>query len=87
MTNDEFDNSTVPNGIWLTLNERKSMGLSDEYVIIYATGDGTYYALDTAHVDDAGENPVVALSPDGQQLEIIAEDFGKFFYDTIHAIL
>ena len=87
LINEEFENSTIPNGIWLTLNERKNMGLAKEYIIIYATGDGTYYALDTANKDHTGESPVVALAPNGKVLEIIAEDFGKFFYDIINSVL
>ncbi len=27
---DDFENSTVPNGIWLTLNERRTANLSEE---------------------------------------------------------
>ncbi len=87
LINGEFDDSTLPNGIWLTLRERDEMGLPNEYVIIYATGDGNYCALDTANIDDAGECPVVSLSANGARVEVVAEDFGKFFYDTITAVL
>jgi hypothetical protein len=87
LINEEFTDSTVPNGIWLTLNERKNIGLSKEFVIIYSTGDGTYYALDTSRTGNDGECPVVALTPDGQTIEDVAEDFGKFFYDTVNAAL
>lgn len=86
LISDEFIDSTVPNGIWLTLNERKNINLPEEHVIIYATGDGTYYALDTSQINESGECPVVALSSEGQRVEIIAEDFGQFFYNTVSLV-
>ena len=64
LINDNFEKSTVPNGIWLTLNERRSIDLDPAYVIVGDGGDGTYYALDTRQVDAAGENPVMRLSVD-----------------------
>ena len=84
---DKFLKSTVPNGIWLTMNERQKIGLSNDYVIVLARGDGTYNAIDTSRIGDEGECPVVLLSPDGQKLEDVSEDFGKFFYDTISVVL
>ena len=87
LISDEFENSAIPNGIWLTLNERENIGLPNEFIIIYSTGDDTYYALDTSRTGDEGECPVVALSPDGQKIEDVAEDFGKFFFDTVNEVL
>jgi cell wall assembly regulator SMI1 len=87
LINDEFVNSTVPNGIWLILNERKNISLSKDYVLISATGNGNYYALDTAHINDAGECQVISLSLNGEKLEVVAEDFGNFLYNTINAVL
>lgn len=79
--NENFENSSIPNGIWLTLDERKS-GLPDNLIVIYATGDGAYYALDAAQRNDSGEYAVVAWTPGASKemgdSEKIAEDFGEF---------
>ncbi|MBN2843094.1 MAG: SMI1/KNR4 family protein [Sedimentisphaerales bacterium] len=85
--NEEFVNSGVPNGIWLTLNERHNIGLSSELVIVHTSGDGTYHAIDTSKVGDSGENPIVLLSPNGEKIKDISEDFGKFFYETLRIAL
>src|SRR5437762_6151665 len=69
LINDNFEKSTVPNGIWLTLNQRRTIGLNRSYVIIADGGDGTYYALDTRQADEEGETPVVRLSVDGRYSE------------------
>ena len=85
--NDEFNNSSVPNGIWLTLNERNNISLQKKLIVIYATGDGTYYAIDTSRIDNDGECPVVSLSVNGEIIENIAPNFGKFFLDTVSQVI
>jgi hypothetical protein len=87
LINDNFEKSTLPNGIWLTLAERGTIGLSPAYVIVGDGGDGTYYALDTRKADAAGENPVVRLSVDGKQSEQVAESFGSYFLNAIRAVV
>jgi len=57
-----------------------------------ALGQGSYFALDTAKTDERGECPVVSFTPGlsksfGEDLEIVAPDFGRFFLDTIRADL
>lgn len=87
----DFVNSSVPDAIWLTLDERKSSGLPEDFVIVYATGDGVYYSLDCSRRNDAGECPVVAWVPGaskkGDSLEYIAEDYGRFLLETIDQAL
>lgn len=83
LINDNFEKSTVPNGIWLTLNERRSIGLDPAYVIIGDGGDGTYYALDARQVDSYGESPVMRLSVDGKQSEKVANDFGSYLLNAV----
>jgi antitoxin YobK len=86
LINEQFEDSSVPNGIWLTLNERRLSNIPKSLVLIYATGDGTYYAIDTSKRDKENECPVVVwhpLSKPDDSLETVATDFGKFFYDTI----
>ena len=87
LINDNFEKSTVPNGIWLTLNERHAIGLHSAYVIVGDGGDGTYYALDTRHVDSAGEVPVVQLSVDGQHSEKVADSFGDYLLEAVRAVV
>lgn len=87
LINDNFEKSTVPNGIWLTLNERHSINLDPAYVIVGDGGDGTYYALDTGQADSYGESPVMRLSLDGKQSKKVANDFGSYFLNAVSATL
>jgi len=83
LINENFENSTVPNGIWLTLNERRVIGLYPAYVLIGDGGDGTYYGLDTHQLGKNGEAPVVRLSVDGRQSEKVADSFGDYFLEAV----
>lgn len=86
ITRDEFVNASVPNGIWLTLDERRTSDLPANLILIYSLGDGTYFALDAAQADDASEYPVVAWplgAKRNDELEVISTDFGDFFLETI----
>lgn len=89
--NGDFEKSSVPDAIWLTLDERKSSGLPESLVIIYATSDGVYYALDFSSRNEDGECPVVAWIPGvskrGDHLEDMAEDYGQFLLRTIEKSL
>ena len=87
LINDNFEKSTVPNGIWLTLNERRSIGLDPAYIIIGDGGDGTYHALDTRKVDSAGEAPVVLLSVDGRHSKQVDDNFGAYLLKVVTDIV
>jgi hypothetical protein len=87
LINDDFEKSAVPNGIWLTLNERRAIELYPAYVIVGDGGDGTYYALDTRQVDGAGEVPVVLLSVDGRHSEKVADSFGDYLLKSVRAVI
>ncbi len=87
LINDNFTRSSVPNGIWLTLNERQSMGLDHRYILIGDNGDGSYYAIDTKTVDGAKEAAVVHLSADGQSRQWVADSFGSYFLDSVKAVV
>lgn len=86
--NDEFEVSSVPNGVWLTLNERRESDLPDEFAIVGSTGDGDYYCVD---VRNGEESPVSVyqpgLPPDQQRGELAAQDFGKFLLEGVRAEL
>ncbi|HHY84533.1 MAG TPA: SMI1/KNR4 family protein [Verrucomicrobia bacterium] len=87
LIDDEFESSTVPNGIWLTLKERREIGLHPAYVLIGEGGDGTFYALDTRQAGKSGEAPVVQLSVDGKQSERVAESFGDYFLEAVQGVV
>jgi len=82
---DDFENSSVPDAIWLTLEERKS-GLPQSLVLVYATGDGAYYGIDTSQVDSSGECPVVSYEMNGS-MEKIADDYGAFLLSELKTVL
>jgi hypothetical protein len=83
----DFTNSTAPNGIWLTLDERTTYALPSQFVIVGDTGMGEWYALDTQEKDANGESPVLILWPDGwQTVEVTAADFGSFFWDSVKRV-
>jgi hypothetical protein len=74
------DGFGVPNGIWLTLDEREKWNLPHHFIIIGDTGDGDWYALDSSQPNSEGEYPVVICCYDGDtyHTEKIHEDFGEF---------
>lgn len=83
---DDFENSSVPDAIWLTLDERRVSDLPRNLIIVYDLGEGTYYALDTIKRHKDGECHVVAWVPgimDNQGLDVVAEDFGELFLNTV----
>jgi len=82
---DDFENSGVPDAIWLTLEERKS-GLPENLILVYATGDGAYYAIDTSQVDPRGECAIVSYEADGT-VNKIANDYGEFILSKLKSIL
>ncbi len=87
----DFRHSGVPDAIWLTLDERKKSKLPLSFVIIYAASDGSYYALDCSRWSDVEECPIVVwipgISKEGDCLEEIAEDYGKFLLETIEQVV
>ncbi len=85
--NDKFEGSSVPNAIWLTLSERRNMGLNHAYILIGDGGAGNYYEIDTRNSDEVGENPVVSLSVDGRECEPLASSFGEYLLDAVQAVI
>jgi hypothetical protein len=76
----DFESGPIPNGIWLTLDERRVSKLPANLLVIASTGDGAYYCLE---LRGGREGPVViyqpGLPPEEQLLERVADDFGQFF--------
>jgi hypothetical protein len=82
---ENFIDSSVPDGIWMTLRGRREWDLPHAFVVIYFDGGTSYYALDTSRFDETGECPVIAwtpgLSQEGDRLEEISHDFGSFLLE------
>jgi antitoxin YobK len=87
LINVDFLNASVPNGIWLTLDERKASKLPLPLLLVSETGDGGYYAIDTSRQDSQGESPVIVwfpgLSKIEGKVEEVAEDFGAFMFQRL----
>lgn len=79
VVDDEFEDSSVPNGVWLTLNERRENGLSSKLIIVGSTGDGDYYCIEQRGGE---ESPVIVCQTgvplERQHGEEVAQDFGEF---------
>ena len=88
---DNFTDSAVPDGIWMTLRGREAWGLPRSMVVVYGDGFGGYFVLDTAKTDEDGECPVLVWQPGrserSEELEFIAPDFGSFFLETARRAL
>jgi antitoxin YobK len=84
---DDFQNGTVPDAIWLTWDERKISNLDKRLLLIGQSNEG-YYALNTSKMIEE-ECEVVDWIPntDTGLLEVIATDFGSFFLDEIKEVL
>jgi len=88
LIDDDFENSSVPDAIWLTLNERNESSLPHALILVGSTGDGGYYAIDRSRIDTQGESPVVEwwpLESPSTEPRPIAEDFGQFLLQQLQA--
>jgi cell wall assembly regulator SMI1 len=83
----DFQESTIPDGIWLTLSERQDSELPKSLVIVHSTGDGDYVAIDTSKRTAESENPMVlwhpGVSTTDDELEEVSDDFGQFFLELV----
>jgi len=87
VTTDNFVNAAVPNGVWLTLEDRAQGWIPPSYYEIYDTGVGSRYCLDLAKRDDQGECPVLeyypGLPPEVQPAEPVATSFGTLLLNLV----
>ena len=77
IVNENLATGPVPNGIWLTLDQRAKFSLPKQFVIIQSTGFGGWYAIDTSKENHIGECPVVLVDVFQQAIETVALDFGE----------
>ncbi|MGL4825501.1 MAG: SMI1/KNR4 family protein [Alphaproteobacteria bacterium] len=87
VTEYKYENSSYGGVVWNVLNLRENFSFPHHLIAIYNVGEGTTYCLDTSQMNESGECPVVAWPLGGYEetpvLEIVAEDFGKFFLDRV----
>lgn len=81
----DFEKGPVPDGVWLTLKQRRAGTLPQNLLIVGDTGDGGYYCLE---LEKGQETPVIIYWPgfparQQQHAETVAEDFGEFFLGQI----
>lgn len=82
---DKFENSSVPNGIWLTLDERQNSDMPGKLIAI-AQGYEGYLVLDASRPNAEGEYPVLEWipgNPDNSD-EVNYEDFGAFLLNCVN---
>lgn len=85
--NEDFENSSVPNGIWLTLNERNVASLPESVIIVADNGVGGWYAIDASQKNATGDSPVVEWLPNNLPSQVVAEDFGSFLLQRLRQVL
>jgi hypothetical protein len=81
-----FDNSTIPNGIWLTLHERKVSKLPSNLILIAQGYDG-YLVLDSKLQYKNGEYPIIEWiggNPNPSN-EILYKDFGIYILTMLNS--
>jgi hypothetical protein len=76
----DFEDSAIPDAVWLTLTERRDSGLPPELILVHAAGDGAYHALDR-------QGRVVRWEPGGTAGDPVADSFGQFFRRTVEDAL
>lgn len=82
---ENWDDSSVPDGVWCTLSERHQSGMPDHLVVIGDTGSGMLYVIDTSEPG----GPVYVLAPwdlAGVR-QRVADDFGEYFLQRVSAAL
>ncbi len=91
LISENFENSSIPDSVWLTLSERSTSQLPIDLILISSTGDGAYYAINCSKRFDNQEHPIVIWEPGTAnpiaQLEIVSRDFGEFLLDTLEEAL
>jgi hypothetical protein len=86
IVDEDFENSSIPDAIWLTLDERET-GMPEGLIPVAQDYDGSYAALDTSQARTDGEAPVVAWFPGQDETERLAEDFGEFLLQRLREAL
>lgn len=88
VTSNRFERGCAPNGVWLTLHLRRTVGLSEFEIVIGDDGMGGQYCLDCSHASSLGESPVVLHGPGdpGRGMQV-APDFPSYVLGRIKPML
>jgi hypothetical protein len=88
VTDEDFENYCIPNGIWATLSDRRRFGLDPDLAIIASTGDGgsiclVMRGLAAGAVVEAwpGMDPAPTRAP------VLATTFGAFLLSGVQTEL
>ena len=87
---DDFENSGIPDAIWLTLKRRREWAAPHAYIFVSETGDGGDYVIDTSQVNIDGDSPVLecwAATEAAENGMFVAEDFGAFLLGKAQGVL
>ena len=86
LIDENFENSGIPNAVWLALRDRIDCGLPKSFIPICDTGLGGYYVIDVSRFNADGDSPVIEFwpgAPDPIGKSCVAKDFGEFFYERV----
>jgi hypothetical protein len=87
ITSSDFEISSVPNGIWLTLMQRKAGVLPSHLLVVGATGDGAFHCIGIG----TAETTVRVVSPargvEFPPEESVAADFGEHLLRLVESEL
>lgn len=82
---EDWEDSSVPDGVWYTLKERAESSMPTEFVVVGDTGAGELYVLDSAQ--DRGAVWIVDPGTSMTAREQVAADFGAFLLDRVQEIM
>jgi hypothetical protein len=84
---DDFYESSVPDGIWCTLHARKTYELPDDLIIVGAVDDGSYIVLDAHKDNKEKEASVMTWREPDEEPDLLFEDFGEYLLDRVSEAL
>ncbi|WP_133493355.1 SMI1/KNR4 family protein [Alcanivorax sp. 24] len=82
---DDFENSSIPDGVWYTLHLRATQGLPAHFLAIGEDGMGGVMCIDCRE-DGNGEGPVLVVrlgAPESVAQEKVASDFGTYLLEMV----
>lgn len=86
---DDFENSSIPDGVWFTLTERVQNEFPVNYFIFSETGSGEFYCFELN--EQAYDTPIFIYEPGiplkHQKMEKVANDFGEFLLYKIQQVV
>lgn len=85
VTSSQCQNSSVPNGIWVTLYSRERFRLPRHVIALQFDEESNILATDTSRSSPVNEHPVAlwcaGLEPEPEEVRAVAGDFGEFLPD------